>query len=326
MTGRIDVHHHVIPPAYRTLLDSLGDIYGGRPVPAWDTTSAIAMMDTHRIATSIVSVSVPGVHWGDDAQARGIARSVNEYTAEMVKDRPDRFGTFASLPLPDVEGATEEAVYALDQLHADGVIVMSNAAGRYLGDPLFEPLWVELDSRDAVVFIHPIEPPMPRVPGIPPPVVDYPFDTTRTAVHLALNGVMRRHIRMKMILSHAGGFLPYVAYRVATTAALADTSRRIDSVLADLRRFYFDIALSANPITLPSLLAFAAPGHVLYGSDWPFVTADYVAYFSRLLDSYTGWRRPDQHHAIERVSAETLFPRIASFHKNIDSSERVQSI
>jgi predicted TIM-barrel fold metal-dependent hydrolase len=81
-------------------------------------------------------------------------------TRKLVKSRPDRFGQFACIPLPDVDGSVAEAVYALDELHADGVVLLSNAGGKYLGDKYFELLWAELDARAAVVFIHPTEPPI----------------------------------------------------------------------------------------------------------------------------------------------------------------------
>ncbi|QHC31866.1 MULTISPECIES: amidohydrolase family protein [unclassified Streptomyces] len=305
---RIDVHQHLIPGAYREVMERHGATAAGWPTPAWDAESAIAMMDRRSIATGVLSVSSPGTHFGDDAEARAVTRSVNEYGAELVKDRPDRFGLFASLPLPDVDGALAEAAYALDELRADGVVLMSNAHGRYLGDKEFAPLWEELDARGAVVFIHPTGSALPMLDGLPGPVVDFPFDTTRTALHMAVNGVMSRHTRMKVILSHAGGFLPYAAWRF-TAGAQFNPGTTPEGILADLRRFYFDTALSASPSALPSLLAFAAPGHVLYGSDWPFAAEEYGTVFDSMLDGYDGYE-PGRLDAINRGSAEALFPRL----------------
>jgi predicted TIM-barrel fold metal-dependent hydrolase len=306
--ARIDVHQHLLPPAYRQLLDDRGLTSGGWPTPDWDPDSAIAMMDRRSIATGVLSISAPGTHLGDDTEARTLARDVNEYVAELVRNRPDRFGQFASIPLPDVDGAVAEAVYALDELHADGVVLMSNAHGRYLGDKAFEPLWAELDARAAVVFIHPTEPPLPTLSGLPSPVLDYPFDTTRTALHMAVNGVMSRHTRIKVILSHAGGFLPYAAKRF-TFAAQFNPGTTVEGIMTDLRRFYFDTALS-TPTALPSLLAFAAPGHILYGSDYPFCSEEWGVQFDAGLDGYQDFP-PGQLQAVNRGNAEPLFPRLA---------------
>ncbi|MCF8590046.1 amidohydrolase [Gordonia sp. HY285] len=303
---RIDVHQHLLPPLYRRVLDERGLTSGGWPTPAWDPRGAIAAMDHREITTGVLSVSAPGVHFGDDDDARQLARAVNDYQAELMKDRPERFGHFAVLTLPDVKGAIVEATYALEELKADGVVLLSNAQGTYLGDPSIEPLWEYLDTQAAVVFIHPAEPPITRLPGLPSPVVDYPFDTTRTAVHMVANGVMARHRRMRVILAHAGGFLPYAAERF-TLAASFNTGATPEGIRRDLRSFYFDTALSSS--ALPALLAFAAAGHVLYGSDFPFAPAPVRAEVDAELETYRGWQ-PGQLAALEHHNAEALFPRL----------------
>jgi predicted TIM-barrel fold metal-dependent hydrolase len=264
------------------------------------------MMDRESIATGILSLSAPGVHLADDAEGRALAREVNEYGAELVKSRPDRFGQFACIPLPDVEGGVAEAVYALDELHADGVVLLSNAGGKYLGHEDFEPLWAELDARSAVVFIHPTEPPIQMLKGLPSPVLDYPFDTTRTAVHMVVNGVMSRHAKMKVILSHGGGFLPYADYRF-TTAAPFNAGITAEGMIADMKRFYFDTALSSTPSELPSLLTFADPTHITFGSDFPFAPNSHQ--FNAWLDDHP--LTEQQRRAINRGNAEILFPRLA---------------
>lgn len=159
--ARIDVHHHVIPPDRRRAIADRAAALGW-PVPAWDRRSAIAMMDRRSIATGILSYAAPLGAPDDLEGARATARNVNEFTAELVKDRPDWFGNFAVLPLPDVDGALAEAAHALDELGADGVMVLSNAHGRYLGDAEFEPLWAELDARAASCRT-------PRTASRPPP-------------------------------------------------------------------------------------------------------------------------------------------------------------
>jgi predicted TIM-barrel fold metal-dependent hydrolase len=219
---------------------------------------------------------------------------------------------FASIPLPDTDAAVAEAVYALDDLDADGVVLLSNARGRYLGDPDFEPLWAELDRREAVVFIHPAQPPMPLLADTPAPLADYVFDTTRTALNMVLNGVLDRHTHVSVILSHGGGFLPYAAYRFAgLTSTVVEPELKAEDILRDLKRFYFDTALSASPSALPALLAFAEPGHILYGSDWPFAPQEAGRYYNGFLETYPHYAS-GQAEAINRRNAQALFPRLAN--------------
>jgi len=310
MSDRIDVHQHLVPARYREALESSGQTAGGWPTPKWTPDDALAMMDEAGIATGVLSISAPGVHFGDDAAARALAREINDFQAELVRNTPDRFGHFAVLPLPDFDGAVAEAVRALDELHADGVVLLSNAHGHYLGHPAYEPLWTELAARDAVVFVHPAEPPIPRLDGLPSPLLDFPFDTTRTALHMVAHGVFDRHPDLRIILSHAGGFLPFAAQRFAG-AALVNPGTTPESIMAGLRSFYFDTALSASPTALPSLFAFAKPGHVLYGSDFPFAFKEGRELFDRCLTGYDG-PGADLFPDIDRAAAEALLPRLAT--------------
>jgi predicted TIM-barrel fold metal-dependent hydrolase len=307
--GRIDVHQHLIPTRYREALEKRGLTAGGWPLPDWDPDAAMAMMDRRGIATGVLSISAPGVHFGDDAAARRLARAVNEEHAELVAARPDRFGQFAVLTLPDVDGAVEEAVHALDVLGADGVVVLSNAGGTYLGDPSVEPLWDVLDARSAVVFVHPTVPPsLPMLPGLPSPLLDFPFDTTRAALQMATHRVLARHPHLRVILSHAGGVVPFLASRLAGAAFFTEGVTEAD-VLDELRRFYVDTALSATPTALPSLTAFFPPGHVLYGSDYPFAHEEWSVTFDRELDSALREGHPAL-DGVDRRNAEALLPRL----------------
>src|SRR5260221_2804144 len=214
-TLRIDVHQHVVPPFWAK---ELRTDPSGTVIPPWSPESAIDSMDSQEIATGILSLTAPSVVRWDKRERRDMARRVNEYTADLVAKQPDRFGNFATLPLPDVDGALRELEYALDTLGADGVILLANYAGKYLGDAAFEPLWAALDSRQATVFVDPGQPHLPTVAGVAGALVDYPFDTTRTAVQLVLNGIVDRYPRVRIILAHAGGFLPYASRRFAELA------------------------------------------------------------------------------------------------------------
>ena len=309
---RIDVHQHLVPPGYASWLRAHGvHDAGGRELPAWSAEEALGVMDAHDIAKAILSVSTPGVHPDpskrDDAGARAMARELNEFAAQVAGDHPGRFGFFATLTLPDVDGALAEAAHAFDTLGAAGVILLANTHGEYLGAAEHEPLFAELNRRRALVFVHPSALPGPSVPGVPPFAADFLLDTTRAAYRLVQSGVVRRHAELRIILAHAGGFLPYASHRLMA-ALLAEGGRAPADLLEDLRTFYFDTALSGSPAALPSLLAFAKPGRVLFGSDWPYAPAPTVSYFAGHLDAYPGLDEAG-HRAIDRESAAALFAK-----------------
>jgi len=303
---RIDTHHHVVPAAYAAWLRSRGLAAGGLPIPDWSCETALAVMDKYGVQTAILSVSTPGVHLGDGAEARRWAREVNEYAAKVVGDHPARFGSFATLCLPDVEGSLRELAYAFDELHTDGVVLLANSRGIYLGDERFDPVFDELNRRKAIVFVHPSQPPgLEALPGLPTFVADFLLDTTRAAIRLAASGTLDRCPDLKVILSHAGGFVPYAAYRISSAAS--PTGNPIDGI-AQLQKYYFDTALSGSPTALPSLLSFARPGRVLFGSDWPYAPDLAVGAFTGMYEGYAidGAQRA----SIDRAAAEQLFPRL----------------
>jgi predicted TIM-barrel fold metal-dependent hydrolase len=308
--SRIDVHQHLLPPAYtRWLAKKNIHAPGGRELPQWSPQHAIALMDTYAIETAVLSLSTPGTWLGDSAEAAVMAWQVNAFGAELVKDRPDRFGYFATVPLPDLDAAVAAATHALDELAADGVVLLANTDGVYLGHPGHDPLLAELDRRGAVVFVHPSELPAPPVPGLPPFAADFLLDNTRAAANLVRHGVPRRYPNLKIILSHAGGFLPYAAHRI-TAALVAETGRGYAEILEDLHSFWFDTALSGSPSALPSLLAFARPDRVLFATDWPFAPEVAVAHITGEYDRYPGLDTAG-HHAIDRDNARVLFARLA---------------
>jgi predicted TIM-barrel fold metal-dependent hydrolase len=305
---RIDTHNHVVPPEYTEWLRGKGVLAGGLPIPSWDADTTLSLMDRHQIAAAVLSVSTPGVHLGDDGDARAMARHVNEYSAQMVRDHPGRFGFFATLPLPDVDGALTELDHAFETLGADGVVLLANHRGVYLGDRRFDAVFDELQRRRAVVFVHPsILPGLEGIDGIPPFIADFLLDTTRAAVNLARSGTLERCPDVRIVLSHAGGFVPYAAYRLAYAA-----SPRGDAIhgLSLLKRYYFDIALSGSRTALPSLLAFTTPDHVTFGSDWPYAPATAVAGMTRMYESFDIDKAAREQ--IDRGTAAGLFPRMAS--------------
>jgi predicted TIM-barrel fold metal-dependent hydrolase len=317
---RIDTHHHVIPPNYRKALQDAGLLEaGGRALPEWSPETSLRAMADLDVGTAILSVSTPGTAFlPNKADATALARDLNDHTAELSAAHPDRYGFFATLPLPHIDESVAEVVRSLDELHADGVVLLANNAGTYLGEDGQDPLFTALNDRSAVVFIHPAELPGPSVPGIPPFAADFLLDTTRAAYLLVRNGVRARYPNIRFILSHAGGFVPYASHRMAV-AITADTGRSPADVLDDFSSFYFDTALSSSAAALPTLLSFAKPGHITFGSDWPFAPTVAGKLFAAGLETYAGID-PDTRAAIERTNAEALFPRFGAAVQPISQS------
>ena len=317
---RIDTHHHLIPPDYRKALQKAGIVEaGGRQLPAWSPETSLQTMAELDVGTAILSVSTPGTTFlSNPADAAALARHVNDYSAALAAAQPDRFGFFATLPMPHVDIAVAETVRALDDLNADGVVLLANNAGTYLGEDGQDVLFSALNDRSAVVFIHPGELPGPIVPGVPPFAADFLLDTTRAAYLLVRNGIRIRYPKIRFILSHAGGFVPYASHRMAV-AITADTGRSWADVLDDFASFYFDTALSSSAAALPTLLAFAQPGHITFGSDWPFAPVAAGKLFAAGMETYpaigTSTRK-----AIERTNALALFPRLGAAPQPIPQS------
>jgi 6-methylsalicylate decarboxylase len=307
MSQRIDVHTHLVPPFWGAALPDHGGDPSGWTLPSWTPEIHLEFMDRNGIDTSILSLTAPGVTGWSGGERRDMARRVNEYAAELVAEKPRQFGSFATLPLPDVDGAIAEAHHALGDLGADGVTLLTNYDGVYLGDARFAPLWRALDERSAVVFVHPGRPLIATLPDVPGPLVDYPFDSTRAAVHMVFNGVLDRYPNVTIILSHAGGFLPYAVTRFCLLqSGLHPQGPSPDDLEATFKKFYFDTALASSPYALPSFLAFADPTHVLYGSDFPYAPAVVGTRFTEMLDAGAG----DQLESINHGNALTLFPRL----------------
>jgi predicted TIM-barrel fold metal-dependent hydrolase len=278
VTGPIDVHAHHLPEPYREALARHGhDQPDGFPhVPAWSATEHVAAMDRLGIATSVLSISSPGVHLGDEGP--DLARMVNEEGRRAVVDHPGRFGLFASLPLPDVDASLAEIAHCCDRLDVDGFALLTNVGGTYLGDPAFAPVFRELDRRRARVFVHPTSPACweHTALGRPRPMLEFLFDTTRAVVDLVLTGTIARHPGIDVIVPHAGATLPLVADRIAVFSLLLEVDPSVD-VLRDLGRLHYDLAGFPLPRQLDALLTLTDAAHLHYGSDYPFTPEPAVA-------------------------------------------------
>jgi 6-methylsalicylate decarboxylase len=278
MTGFIDVHAHFLTNSYVAQARAAGhDVPDGMPRwPDWSVAAHLELMGRAGIDAAVLSVSSPGIHFGNDQAARTLAREVNDAGAQIVRDHPGQFGLFASLPLPDTDGALAEIGYAFDTLEASGVIVETNVHGVYLGDHRLEPVFAELARRRATVLLHPTSPPcwQQTALGRPRPMIEFIFDTARTVTDLILAGTLERHPELSVIVPHGGGALPLLADRInAFQSAAQPHDGPASDPVAQLRRLYYDLAGTPFPRQVPALLNLVSPGQLLYGSDFCFTPA-----------------------------------------------------
>jgi aminocarboxymuconate-semialdehyde decarboxylase len=314
MSFTIDVHHHFLPDFfYRATNDGHSPVGGIAPAP-WSKEMMLSYMDDAGTNAVVGSISTPGVHMGDDGAARDLARRVNELAARLTQERPDRFGAFAALPLPDVDGALRELEYALDTLKLEGVVLFSNARGIYLGDKRFKPLFDELERRAAVVFVHPTASPDPTAHGLglPDSLIDFTADTTRALAQLHYGNTFARTPNVKYIFSHAGGTAPYLATRLGIVdhmKVMPGGDER--GTFADtIRRLYWDTALSWRPPILRMLRSEIGLGQVLFGSDFPYLSRD-LALKCRGEVEASPELNSDEAQAVLSGNALKLFPRLA---------------
>ncbi|KAL4995192.1 hypothetical protein BDV10DRAFT_188308 [Aspergillus recurvatus] len=350
---KIDVHSHYLPDVYREYYLEYGPaVPDGMPAwpvrladptssvtvglnsseQEWDVDAHLQMADAMNITKSYLSISSPGVHLvaGNDQLARDIARQVNIAGAEVKKAYPDRFGLWVSLPLPDIDGSLEELAYGMDHLDADGVVLMTNVDGYYLGHERYERLWAELDRRAAVIFIHPTTGcisettadnpvgvcarPAAPLPQYPSPIFEFFFDTTRAIINLFYSGAISRYPNIKYVVAHAGACLPPLIERFATFGSLAaaDPSVSPGFVKERLRRqFYFDLAGLPFPDQLHGLLPFVGSEQILYGSDYPFTNAQLVQHLGDIMEQYMPevFKTDEERKMVFSQNAERVFQK-----------------
>jgi predicted TIM-barrel fold metal-dependent hydrolase len=303
---RIDTHHHFTVPKLVAESTAKGITQAG--LQDWTPQKSLDQMDKGSVATAILSISDPGVWFGDNAAARALARECNEYAAKLIKDYPGRFGLFATLPLPDVDGSLLELEYAMDTLKADGACVLSSYQGKYLGNPAYAPLMEELNRRKAVVFCHPFC----AACGTPAPLsdgqnrgVEFVFDTTRTILSLLSTGTVTRCPDIRFIWSHGGGTVPYITSRLNGAAPNLPKG-----LIYELQKFYYDTAQAFNPYTLPSFKKLVPPSHILFGTDFPLGGGSALAVSKGLVDN--GGFTEGELRGIDRENALDLLSRLKS--------------
>jgi len=257
-------------------------------------------MEKIGIETSIVSISAPGVYFGNEYYAIDLSRQCNEFSAQIIDKFPNKFGSFAVLPLPNIEASINEVKYALDILKLDGVGLLSNINDMYLGDPVFDPIFSELNRRKSVVFVHPNTSPTSPKTKVPQAIMEFMFNTTRAIANLIYNRRLKKYSDIKFIFPHAGGTAPYLAWRI---------SMGEKRILKSLKNLYYDVALTSVPFALRSLQELVDPSHILFGSDFPFFPEPLITTMIERLENYDGFEIEEK-RAIERDNALSLFPRL----------------
>lgn len=307
----IDVHAHFLTEDYLAAATLAGhERPEGMPRwAAWTVSDHLALMDRVGISVSVLSLSAPGTHFGDAAQARRLSRHVNEFGSAVVGGHPDRFAHLASLPLPDVPGALRELAFALDELGSSGVAVLSNARGVYLGDKRFDELHAELDRRRTTVFVHPVSPPNWEqvAPDTPRPMLEYLFDSARAASSLLFNGVLTRYPNINWIFSHSGGVLPVLVERLQLFRDVFLGSATGPTVAEQLGALWYDIAGTPFPNAVPALTRVFGTDKILYGSDYCWTPPPAVqAQISSVDAASPTWR------TLTTTNARRLFPGLGT--------------
>ncbi|MES2977368.1 MAG: amidohydrolase family protein [Pseudomonadota bacterium] len=273
---RIDFHHHFFSPAWIKLVERQHlkqPVLGFEQFTTWTVEKDLEAMDRGNVEKAFLSVTQPGVWFGDVQESRRAARELNEFAARMRRDHPGRYGQFAVLPLPDVEGALREIEYAFDVLKVDGVGLLSSYDDKWLGDKSFAPVWAELNRRKAVVYTHATAPNCCSwnfQPGILPTFVELGSDLARAMVSLIQSGTANATPDVRYIWSHGGGSIWAQRFIVGETAESLARPAAPNSRLHHFRRFYYDTAAAADAIHMGILKMVVPNSQIVFGSDFPW--------------------------------------------------------
>jgi predicted TIM-barrel fold metal-dependent hydrolase len=274
VAGLIDVHHHLYPPDFVAALGRAELTLA--QAKEWSPARSLEDMDKAGVATSIVSITTPGVSFLEKDAARALARECNDYAARLASDHRGRFGSFAILPWPDVDGSLREIEYSLDTLKADGIGMLTNYGDKWFGDPYFAPVFEELNRRKAVVYTHPTSANCCRnaLPGIPDTAVEYGTDTSRAIVRTVFSGASLRYPDIRFIFSHAGGTMPFLVERLVNLAKTPQYAEMLPKgFLPEAAKFFYDTAQASNPAAMSALRKVVPVAQIVFGTDYPFRTS-----------------------------------------------------
>jgi predicted TIM-barrel fold metal-dependent hydrolase len=307
---RIDVHHHLSPPAYIEAANA--NHFGEPPMKNWTPEKSLQDMDKAGVAVALLSVTTPALNFTSGEAARKLARECNDYAAKLVADHHGRFGSFAAIPLTDVDGSLREIAYALDTLKADGIGLMTSYGDKWLGDPSFLPIMEELNRRKALVYTHPTAANccVNLVRTQQPVMIEFGTDTTRAIADIIFSGNAQKFRDIRWIFSHAGGTMPFLIERFVRNPLLVPQAKATvpDGTLAELKRFYYDTAQTSNKASMSALAAIIPVSQIVFGTDFPYRAS---------IDHVKGLREAGVFNDaelmdIERGNALKLLPRLAS--------------
>jgi len=278
--GVIDVHGHYITADYLAVLEKHNALLDeGYPLPEWSDMGHLMFMNAAGVGTSIVTMPAPHPYFGDIEETKDVIHKVNAEGARLKFQYPARFLFFAALPLPDVQAAIEEAVYALDELGANGVKLATNVAGQYLGDPALDPLMEVLNERNAIIIIHP-QKPVPYsddlLKGVPLAMNEYLAESTRAVANMLTHNVLTRYPNLRVVIPHCGAYLPLAVPRMKSVYPAAQNAGLVEEIDWDgqLSHLYYDLAGAASPEVIKMMLTITDISHIFYGSDFPYATTE----------------------------------------------------
>ncbi|HXB09056.1 MAG TPA: amidohydrolase family protein [Puia sp.] len=309
----IDTHHHMLPEFFFEATNEKANPVGGLKPQPWSPESSLAFMEEAEIDIAVTSISTPGIQLQDRFASRELARKCNDFAASLVVKFPTRFGALGSVPMPDIDDAIEEIIYALDVLKLDGVILFTNSQGIYLGDKRMKLLFRELQQRKATVFVHPNTSPDPvaHALGLTDNIIDFPGDTTRAIAQLHYGGTFAETPDVKYVFSHAGGTAPYLAGRfgIVDEMKVMGDSAATGTTAEAFRRLYWDTALAWSDPVLNTLRHIAGLDKVVFGTDFPYIRKDLAIKGKQRLSTNPDLSAEEK-RGVFAGNALELFPRL----------------
>ena len=284
--GVIDVHSHIITPEFLSALESEGRLMDeGFPLPKYDADAHLKWMDEAGVQTSVLTLAAP------HPTSAKVVRSTNEAAAKLKQEHPGRFLFCAALPLPDVDAAIREAIYALDTLKADGIKLATNVEGLYLGAPELDTLFSVLNERKAVIILHPHRPePVNRqvMQQTPLAMQEYLSETTRAVSNMISRNVLARYNHIKVVVPHCGAYLPLSVPRMKSLTPVMQANKMVGEIdwEKNLAVLYYDLAGAHSPEVIRMLLTITTPDHLLYGSDYPYVSSQMLTQSLQRMKQY----------------------------------------